>query len=132
MKYIVDILPLARSVCCIDSVNEAPDDIIEEWNKTNTNAMTYVYKGDVYILFNRADKKIGGGILCHEVYHAVNRLCDIIGYRPDPTNDEMCAYLMEYIYRELCDFVFYPNRVMKKAKKDTKDFDKIYPREEKK
>ena len=129
MKYIVDILPLNRSVVCIDSINEAPDDVIEDWNKTKTNAMTYVYNGDVYIVFNRADKKVGAGILCHEVYHAVNRLFDIIGYKVDTTNDEIGAYLMEYIYRELCDFVFYPNRVMKKSKKDTKDFDKIYTRE---
>ncbi len=126
MKYIVNILPLGRSVVCIDSVDEAPDDVIEEWNKTNTNAMTYVYKGDVYILFNRADKKVGGGILCHEVYHAVNRLFDIIGYRVDTTNDEIGAYLSEFIYRELCDFVFYPKKVMKKAKQDTKHFDKVY------
>lgn len=128
MKYIVDILPLERSVVCIDSVDEAPDDIIIEWNKTQTNAMTYVYRGDVYILFNRKDNKVGGGVLCHEVYHAVNRLFDIIGYKVDTTNDEIGAYLMEFVYRELCDFVFYPKKVMKKAIKDTKDFDKIMNR----
>lgn len=46
------------------------------------------------------DKK---STIVHEAEHVKNLIWDFIGYEPHPTNDEVDAYLLTYIYEKIIE-----------------------------
>lgn len=44
-------------------------------------------------------------IVVHEVIHMVTTLCKFVEMRIDPENDESIAYLAQYIFKEVWEFI---------------------------
>lgn len=133
MKYIVDILALGRTVCAIDDPVEFPPDVLADWQdpERKPDGIVWIFNGDVYFGFDRKNKPLKAGTLCHEVYHLVSRLCYLTGHKLDCNNDELCAYLAGYLYQELMVFVWHPKKIQKRINEDTKIFEEIQRKREK-
>lgn len=119
MKFLLDINFLRRTVVVSDEEEKYPNELLP-------NSMGAVWNdgSDVYFVFRRKD--VGGGMLAHECVHIVHSLMQLTGQKADEVNDEFEAYLIEWIYRELFDFVFYPKKVpASKIKRDSKILNKV-------
>jgi hypothetical protein len=70
--------------------------------------------GEIFFSFKRG-KKFGGAALAHECLHIANRVFRICGVKSDEWNDEHCAYMVQWLYLELFDFIFRPKKFEKTA-----------------
>ena len=52
-------------------------------------------KGEVHVWINSEHNEIR--FIAHELYHAVNKACLAIGYKPTTKNHEPGAYIMEHL-----------------------------------
>src|SRR5438552_4257774 len=51
---------------------------------------------DVFVFMNK--DQLTYEMIGHEIYHALNHICNRIGYKPDPENDEMAARISGYMH----------------------------------
>ncbi len=98
-----------------DSVAEAflntrgvpKDDAIDfVYREDNEPGLTFFFEGNIYIrlkVYPEHDENHMRGTITHESFHAMNSIMRFIcASEPCEENEEPCAYLLEYIFNEIC------------------------------
>lgn len=67
------------------------------WLKEWHNKQGYV----IVLNFDNDFRKINNGTISHEALHACHFIADYVGIRPDFDNDEVLAYLIDWITDEI-------------------------------
>lgn len=73
------------------------DEEENEHLKMHGNGRTVMLKGGQTILWTRNKVKPGNPVLQHEIYHAVCFILDRVGIKISEHNDELAAYMIEYL-----------------------------------
>lgn len=94
-NFIVPIYDFKVEVIVFDNLKEVQEKY-PEWMTEGTKACTVEY-------FNNSKVKVivpsyKYSSMVHELEHAKNLIWKAKGYKPDESNDEVDAYLLEYLY----------------------------------
>jgi len=91
---VFDDINVARQFCEDRGVEDAP-------GHNSAYAFTCNASGTVVLAFD--PKFINKGIVAHEAYHAARHTLDLAGVILHPDDQEMCAYLTEFIANKCFD-----------------------------
>lgn len=91
---------LRRSVIVSNDPNDAP----EGYLLPSSLACVFIKDGDVWVVFRQQESTID--CLVHECVHITHALMNIVGQKPNETNDEFEAYLCEYVFSNLFWLIF--------------------------
>ena len=59
----------------------------------------------IFIVLDPTNEQFSQGLIAHECLHATSYILDWVGIKPDYMNDEAQAYLMQYIFDQVNDFI---------------------------
>lgn len=108
VNTIIPIYNFKLKIIFIDNIEEFPTNMGQE-HKYRQGSIEYFRNNITFVNYSDCFDNI-----VHEAEHIKNVIWDHIGYKPSATNDEVDAYLIEYIYKKLTDVY---HKHMKKIKK---------------
>lgn len=112
-RFKVPLYPCTLEVVIYDDVGEISD---TRHDRTDYDSFCDDYKGSITIGIS---SKSGGRFITHEAHHAKSVIWDYIGYRPQADNNEVDAYLIQWIAREITN-VYYKHKDGNKTEKNNK------------
>lgn len=84
---------------------------IIDFDETRACVVSNTDHNFMYVFFNK-NRNIDHGVISHECFHLVNRICENLGIVYDITeNQEAVAYLLQYLVNEVYVF-FKENKII--------------------